>query len=282
MGIIEKDGFKFHDGLSCNYIIIEDNRISEYTDYITNNHIKYVSINVGQYKNPEVNFLKKCSGIEAVMIYNPLLRDFTGLYYLKKLRILYSDEPNAELDLSLLENLEELSIGWSKFIKNIDKCSNLRILGLRGYKPKSKDLLEISGLGKIEELILTQSPIVSLRGCGDLPIINKLELNYINTLEYIDEIEKNSSTLKNLRFESCKKIKNHDFVSCLKRLEVLGFNSCSDIPSIGFIKELPNLRNFTFVNTNVVDGDLSPCIGLEYVGFFDKKHYTHKSVDFKK
>jgi protein phosphatase 1 regulatory subunit 7 len=39
---------------------------------------------------------------------------------------------------------------------------------------------------------------------------------------------------------------------------------------------MPKLKQFMFVDTNIVDGDLSPCIGLEYSGFFDKKHYSHK------
>jgi len=105
-------------------------------------------------------------------------------------------------------------------------------------------------------------------------MLQKLELNNVSSLEIIDEIEKNSTSIKSLRFDSCKKIKNFEYVSNLKELEVLGLNNCGDIPIIQFIKGLPKLKNLTFVNTSIIDGDISPCIGLDYVSFSDKKHYS--------
>ena len=66
----------------------------------------------------------------------------------------------------------------------------------------------------------------------------------------------------------------------MTNLEELGFNDCKEIPSIRFIGNMKSLKKFTFVNTNVLDGDLSACTSLEYVGFLDKKHYSHKRKDF--
>ena len=37
----------------------------------------------------------------------------------------------------------------------------------------------------------------------------------------------------------------------------------------------PKLQEISFVEINVEDGDLSPCLGLDYVGFFNKRHYSH-------
>ena len=34
------------------------------------------------------------------------------------------------------------------------------------------------------------------------------------------------------------------------------------------------------IGTNIKDGDLSPCIGIKYVGFDDKRHYNMKFTDF--
>ncbi|MFF3025431.1 hypothetical protein ACFVRR_22775 [Gottfriedia sp. NPDC057948] len=65
-------------------------------------------------------------------------------------------------------------------------------------------------------------------------------------------------------------------LSGINRLEELSLTNCGEIENIGFIKLMKNLKVFVFIDTNVVDGDLSPCIGLRYSGFFDKKHYTHK------
>lgn len=42
------------------------------------------------------------------------------------------------------------------------------------------------------------------------------------------------------------------------------------MPSIGFIQKMNSLNSFRFVGTDVVDGDVAPCIGLGYAGFSDK------------
>lgn len=281
MGIRKVNGFKFLDGLSSDYIVVEDNRIEEYIDLINRENIKSVSVNSLYYKKDEIRFLEKCPRLEKINVVSDKIKNFTPLYNLQFLKNLIIEEPDGEVDLSLLHQLEELRMRWNKHVKGLDKCVKLKTIALRKYKPKSNDLEEISGLREIEELILTQTRITSFAGWGGLPKLTKLEINYDSKLECIDELEKNSATLKSLRFYSCKKIKNHEYVTCLKELELLSFNTCGEIPSIGFIRELPKLKSFIFVDTNIVDGDLSSCIGLEHVGFFDKKHYSHNSAYFE-
>lgn len=280
MAVVEVDGFKFHDGLSSDCIVVEDSRVDEYVNYINDRGIKCLTINDLYYLKHEIEFLEKCPNIQEININSPFVQDFSPLYHMKNLKTLYLEEPKEQIDLSSLNTLEELALSWNKKVKGLGECKNLKILRLWKYKPKNGNLEEISKLNKLEELILTQTQIMSLKGCGKLDNLEKLELNYINKLEIIDEIENNSNMLKNLKFDSCKKIRNHEYVKCLKELELLAFDNCGDILSIGFIKELPKLKSFIFVNTNIMDGDLSPCLGLRYVGFLDKKHYSHKRTDF--
>ena len=45
---------------------------------------------------------------------------------------------------------------------------------------------------------------------------------------------------------------------------------------ISFIRKMKNLKFFSFVKTNIKDGDITPCLGLEYAGFDDKRHYSHR------
>lgn len=157
--------------------------------------------------------------------------------------------------------------------ENIWNLQELKILWVWKYNPKCKNLCELNSFSSLEELYITQSSITSLKGCGAFGKLRKLELSYLNKLEYIDEIELNSDTLKYLRFDACKKIKNHDYVCHLPNLELLAFDECNEVPSVSFIRDLPKLKSFIFVGTNVVDGDLSACTGLEYVGFLNKRHY---------
>jgi hypothetical protein len=50
------------------------------------------------------------------------------------------------------------------------------------------------------------------------------------------------------------------------------------LESLRFLKKFPNLIDFRFVNTNVLDGDLTPLIEhptIRSVGFLNKRHYNY-------
>ena len=42
---------------------------------------------------------------------------------------------------------------------------------------------------------------------------------------------------------------------------------------------MPKLEFFSFVDTDVVDGDLTPCMRLDYAGTMNKRHYNIKAED---
>jgi hypothetical protein len=57
------------------------------------------------------------------------------------------------------------------------------------------------------------------------------------------------------------------------------------IDNLDFLKHLPNLIDFRFVKTNILDGNLHPLIEhptIASVGFFDKRHYNMKYADLDK
>ena len=114
--------------------------------------------------------------------------------------------------------------------------------------------------------------------CENLSELRELELTYLSKLTDIDELI-HLKKLKVLSFEACK---NVDFtsISKIKNLEKLLMINCGELPSLQFIEDLPKLKFLVFNKTNVVDGDLSYCERLEYVGFDNKRHYTHKMSDF--
>jgi hypothetical protein len=52
------------------------------------------------------------------------------------------------------------------------------------------------------------------------------------------------------------------------------------LENLGFLKDLPNLVDFRFVDTNVLDGDLTPIIehpNLRNAGFLDRRNFNFKS-----
>src|SRR5690606_25273939 len=45
------------------------------------------------------------------------------------------------------------------------------------------------------------------------------------------------------------------------------------------ITQLPLLKGVRFWDSTVEDGDVSPCLQLDYAYFTNKKHYTHKLIE---
>ena len=111
--------------------------------------------------------------------------------------------------------------------------------------------------------------------------LEELELSYLSKLENIEMIIENKDKLKILSLEFCKKINCFDCIRELINLNKLTLCSCGDIPNLKFIKELKKLNNFVFLDTNIIDGNLSYCLGIDYVAFTNKKHFSHREKDFK-
>jgi hypothetical protein len=86
--------------------------------------------------------------------------------------------------------------------------------------------------------------------------------------------------LTEILFDNCKAIEEIEILGELENLYWLKMIDLGEIKSLSFIKKIKSLRKISFVDTNILDGDLSYCKGLEYVGFLDKKHYSHKNSEF--
>lgn len=283
MAIGEVDGFKFLDGQPDKQIVVESERISEYVEYIKKKEIKQVYICDLFYYNHAIDFLAEIPFIEGLNINcNMYVNDYTGLYSLDNLKVLLMDEPRAAVHLERMPAIEDLRLTVNKNVTGIDKLEELKRLRIHKYKPKSGDLEEISMLDQIESLEIIQSNIKTLSGCGKFRHLRKLDLAYLSRLQSIGDLVKNKDTLQYLEIESCRKIEDYECLGEMTGLEELRFLSCGDIESIGFIENLPRLRDFVFMKTNVLDGNLYPCERLDYVAFTNKKHYTHKLKDFRK
>lgn len=152
------------------------------------------------------------------------------------------------------------------------------------YKPRSKSLRELKGLSSPKYLELIRSNIHSFNWLDHLGTIKRIELKHCIKLESLEGIAELRNDLEWLHINTSRKLSVTNELTSLKNLKVLCLNSCGPIGNLDFLYELPELIDFRFVDTNIIDGNLRPIFEhpkLLNVGFLNKRHYnvTEKEAD---
>lgn len=200
--------------------------------------------------------------------------DYGGLAYLSL------HDFSGPFDFSRLTALEYLRADWSKQVVLPGPEVPLKRLYLCGYKPTSRALVELPPWPGLEELELVQGGLDALRGVSRYTGLKKITLAYLRRLSNIEEIQELSG-LEEVEFDHCAHVEDFAVLGRLAELAVLHLSHCGTIPSVRFAARLEKLRHLSFVGTTVLDGDLEGLLGIAYVGFTDKAHYTRTFSDFK-
>lgn len=112
--------------------------------------------------------------------------------------------------------------------------------------------------------------------------LKRVELHYCTKVESDNDISYLQDSIEFLYIEHSKKLNSLNEINKLHKLKVLCLNNCGPLKSLNFLNNFPNLIDFRFVNTNIVDGDLTPIIKhptLRSVGFLNKRHYNYKDIE---
>lgn len=265
-------------------VFIESDRIDECMAYFYERGFTSISISPFMgFHNGDLEFLKDHPDVRGISLLSVEKIDISGLRFLEKsLEKLTVSDNRQSLDLSRFPKLEEFRGDWHPKLSITPECQRLRVLYLCKYKPKSKDLTKLPPLPELEDLEFVQGNLVSLKGIGRYPKLERLELSYLTKLKTIAGIQElRDGQLETLDCENCKKIQDHASVKDVASLKLVKFNDCGEIPNIGFLNDMPNIENFRFVGTNVLDGDLNPLLRLRSTGFTNKKHFSHTSKEIE-
>ncbi len=224
------------------------------------------------------------------------------LFYFHNLKTLSTPQlyPFTNLDNT---NIEELlygdALGEFDFeAESVNSLKNLKFLYLGRVKNFSFN--QISNLKNLVYLKLTQCKIVNFNGINELKKLNSLLVYYCRTLKSIKDIEE-LTNLQYLWFCACPNIEDIEVLSEIKNLiflylenmekysfefaqnlqsketlQFLGFENCESLSSIKFLESMPELLTFFFYKTNIIDGDLRPCLKLKHVFASNKRHYNMK------
>ena len=137
---------------------------------------------------------------------------------------------------------------------------------------------------KLLYLELNWANIKNFDGIEKFKNLKRLELHYCVKLENDFGISRLSNSLEFLHINTSKKFNFTVELIQLKKLKVLCLNACGPLDNLDFLKHFPNLIDFRFVNTNILDGNLKPIIEhptIRTVGFLNKKHYNFKDKKIK-
>lgn len=279
---ISIDGFKTVTGTDNSITFLFDSkRPSESCNFAINNNIKKISL------YPSVYFADNLDPILPLSDYlEGLLLDdriqYDNLDTFKKLTYLsVPDNKRNIVDLSCFKKLETLSCNYSKRTLNLDKCLNLKSLSIENYNPTTNDLSEFPTLLNLVQLRFFRSNILSLNGVEKLMSLKEIRIYSASKLKKIENLKFLTDYLEEIQIEKCKNISDYNFLGEIKSLIKLVICESGEIKNLSFIENLSNLNFLSFWGTSILDGNLEYCKGIKFVGFDNKKHYSHKLIDFK-
>jgi len=280
MAIDDIDGFKVFEN---DTLIIDQQKIFECMEFFKKKHLKRIWISrFHGYTDNNIDFLKDFDFLKEIKIKGPF--DISGLYALNDLEFLSYENlnPSQILDLGCFTKMKTCYLDLKSKVKNLNSLTKVKDIRLFHYTVKEKDLTGLGNLKQLESLYISMSNIESLKGIEEFERLKNIEFHYLRNLTHIKEVANLSGVLEFLTFGNAKKIIDFESVTALEKLKTLGFNSCGSIPSIKFINDMPNLEDFRFMSTDVIDGDLSPLKRLRYAAFVNKKHYSMTYEDIAK
>ncbi len=149
------------------------------------------------------------------------------------------------------------------------------ILWYYRYKGLSFKLLPKSD--KLCYLEMNLANVTDFCGIEKFKKLKRLELHYCKKLENDTDLSRLRDSIEWLRIDHSKKFQSTNEIAKLANLRVLGLNSCGPLENLEFLIDLPNLISLRFVDTNILNGDLTPLIEhptLRGVGFLNKRHFN--------
>jgi len=278
----EIDGCKgYQDIDGQDYLVVESDKLEQYITCSAQQNIKRVVLaEEFGYKLNTLDFTEQLPFLEGIKIAESCnIKDFSPLYKLTDIVYLSLPKNKYPLDFSYFPKLSELIITWNTKYKNLEKCTKIKWLWIVSFNTRSQDFRDIPSFRNLQHLTIVWSNVSSFQGLALQPVLKQIDLEYCAKLVSLEGLEITKNSLLHLQINNSKKLKNHSFVCNFDKLEVLRLNSCGDIGNINFLNQMPNLKSFSFVDTNVIDGDLTPLFNLESVGFLNKRHYSHTDLE---
>jgi hypothetical protein len=180
------------------------------------------------------------------------------------------------------DNICEQDFKAQRILK--DKFDKVEYAILQHYKFNEYSFDNLPESDKLIYLDFDWANFKDFQGIDRFKNLKRLELHYCLKLENDNGIKSLKNTLQHLHINQSKKFEHSSELYQLKKLKVLCLNSCAPIASLKFLKHFPKLLDFRFVDTNILDGDLTPILEhptIRTVGFLNKRHFNYTDEKLK-
>lgn len=223
----------------------------------------------------DFNILNQLPSYKGIIVEDCCKIDYNSIPRISQMSFLAlggKDSPHG-IDFSTIPNLEHLTTDWNP--KHILPHSDgpLKTLRMWHYKPKSRDLSDLHAYENLGDLFLAQTRIESLEGVQRFKELKKIEVAYCQVLTSVAALA--DTDVERVEMEACGQIVDIPLLAKCVRLKAIRASGCGTLNSLSFLNESKSIDWFTFVNTNVEDGDMTPLFRLNNVGFINKRHFSH-------
>lgn len=225
-----------------------------------------------------LDFLADVPPLRTLEVHHHPLKDVRGIEAQPALRtISLNAYYRTPLDFSRFRSLEELHLDWGPGAESIAKVTSLVDLSVNRWP--GADLTPLTELRGLRWLRIATAPLTSLRGVEAFERLEHARFLELRRLEDIAPLEAVASTLEDLDFNTCPRIRSLHPLRSLTRLRRLLVLNCGEIESLAPIEGL-SLEEFLFYDsTNIRDGDLSVLLRMPLLrdtSFQDRRHYSHR------
>lgn len=165
-----------------------------------------------------------------------------------------------------------------------NEMADATYFNIHKFKTKQRGFHELNGVSSAEYLEINFSNITSFLEVSKLGRVKRLELRWCLKLVSDAGLCEIKDHIEWLHIDTSKKFSPKKDLFELPHLKVLCLNGCGPLDNLRFLERMPNLLDFRFVGTNIIDGDLTPIMkhpSLVNAGFLDKRHYNLKGSDIE-
>jgi hypothetical protein len=246
--------------------------------------IAEIELNRGKgWQGRNLEFLSNFPELLALSIIGRTVERIEPIHGLHNLRLLHVlAYGKNEIRFHEFPHLVDCGLQWRPKARSVFDALGLRVLFVNGFN--GTNTLQFGRLTRLESLTILGAPTSSLEGLSPLVELRSLRLGDLRKLPSLRGIE-NLVRLEKLEISTCRKIRAIGEISSLAKLRELYLDNMGGLQSLKPLAQLSHLHRITFAeSTNILDGDLSPLLGLprlELISFQNRRHYSHRREAFR-